>query len=157
MERSYGESYRLATEVGRDYEAVESAHQTAADKPDDARDEHGDDQGTLRLYTPPPSLTRLSQAGILEEMLDDTLAVEEDEELEEEADAEVDKVLFDLTNGKLGQAGTVESQLPVSTSSNQDNEFQLTYALQAAEDTVSDAETERVMEQYRQQLSGLLS
>ncbi|KAI0763266.1 vacuolar sorting protein Vps24 [Irpex lacteus] len=81
----------------------------------------------------------MTKAGILEEMLDDTLAVEEDEELEEEADAEVDKVLFDLTNGKLGQAGTVESQLP------------------AAEDTVSDAETERVMEQYRQQLSGLLS
>ena len=32
-----------------------------------------------------------------------------------EADAEVDKVLFDLTNGKLGQVGTVENQLPVST------------------------------------------
>lgn len=54
------------------------------------------------------------QAGILEEMMDDTLAVEEDEELEEEADAEVDKVLFDLTNGKLGQAGKVETEVPVS-------------------------------------------
>ena len=38
------------------------------------------------------------------------------EELEEEADAEVDKVLFDLTNGKLGQAGTVQNPLPVSRS-----------------------------------------
>jgi charged multivesicular body protein 3 len=47
-------------------------------------------------------------------MLDDTLAVEEDDEIEEEADAEVDKVLFDLTNGKLGQAGTVKTELPVS-------------------------------------------
>lgn len=56
---------------------------------------------------------RAVQAGILEEMMDDTLAVEEDEELEEEADAEVDKVLFDLTNGKLGQAGTVQTELPV--------------------------------------------
>ena len=37
--------------------------------------------------------------------MDDTLAVEEDEAIEEEADAEVDKVLFDLTNGKLGLAG----------------------------------------------------
>ena len=54
------------------------------------------------------------QAGILEEMMDDTLAVEEDEELEEEADAEVDKVLFELTNGKLGQAGSVQNELPVS-------------------------------------------
>lgn len=46
-------------------------------------------------------------------MMDDTLAMDEDEEIEEEADAEVDKVLFDLTNGKLGQAGTVQKELPV--------------------------------------------
>lgn len=63
------------------------------------------------------TLMILSKAGILEEMLDDTLNVEDDEELEEEADAEVDKVLFDLTNGKLGQAGTVQNPLPVSKSS----------------------------------------
>ena len=30
------------------------------------------------------------------------------------ADAEVDKVLYDLTEGKLGQAGTVKEELPVS-------------------------------------------
>ena len=46
-------------------------------------------------------------------MLDDTLAMEDDEELEEEANAEVDKVLYDLTEGKLGQAGTVKEDLPV--------------------------------------------
>ena len=50
----------------------------------------------------------------MEEMLEDTLDLEEDEELEEEADAEVDKVLFELTNGKLGEAGTVDKELPVS-------------------------------------------
>jgi hypothetical protein len=49
----------------------------------------------------------------MEEMLDDALNVEEDEEVEEEADEEVDKVLFELTNGKLGQAGTVNTELPV--------------------------------------------
>ena len=49
----------------------------------------------------------------MEEMIDDTLAMEDDEELEEEADAEVDKVLYDLTEGKLGQAGTVKEDLPV--------------------------------------------
>lgn len=46
-------------------------------------------------------------------MMDDTLALEEDEEIEEEADAEVDKVLFDLTNGKLGQAGIIQNTAPV--------------------------------------------
>ncbi|KAJ3553281.1 hypothetical protein NM688_g3699 [Phlebia brevispora] len=83
----------------------------------------------------------MTKAGILEEMMDDTLAVEEDEELEEEADAEVDKVLYDLTNGKLGLAG------PASTAPPQTEE----------EKKMEDEETERVMEQYRQQLSGLLS
>jgi hypothetical protein len=51
-------------------------------------------------------------------MMDDTLALEEDEEIEEEADAEVDKVLFDLTNGKLGQAGTIQNTTPVSDNHN---------------------------------------
>jgi hypothetical protein len=49
----------------------------------------------------------------MEEMLEDTLQMDEDEEIEEEADAEVDKVLFDLTNGKLGLAGSVGTELPV--------------------------------------------
>ena len=46
----------------------------------------------------------------MEETLD---SVGEDDELEEEADAEVDKVLFELTDGKLGQAGKVGAELPV--------------------------------------------
>jgi hypothetical protein len=46
-------------------------------------------------------------------MLDDTLEMDEDEELEEEADAEVDKVLFELTNGKLGEARPAVTDLPV--------------------------------------------
>ncbi|KAL4241968.1 Snf7 family protein [Abortiporus biennis] len=81
----------------------------------------------------------MTKAGILEEMMDDTLALDEDEEIEEEADAEVDKVLFDLTNGKLGQAGAVRTELPT------------------AEEKLEDEETERAMEQYRRELSGLLS
>lgn len=52
----------------------------------------------------------------MEEMLDDVLEGDEDEELEEEADAEVDKVLFELTDGKLGLAGSVSTELPVSPS-----------------------------------------
>lgn len=46
-------------------------------------------------------------------MMEDMLDAQEDEDIEQEADAEVDKVLFDLTNGKLGQAGTVGTELPV--------------------------------------------
>jgi len=48
----------------------------------------------------------------MEEMLEDTLDMVEDDEIEEEADAEVDKILFELTNGKLGEAATV-TDLPV--------------------------------------------
>jgi hypothetical protein len=46
-------------------------------------------------------------------MMEDTLELDEDEELEEEADAEVDKVLFELTDGKLGLAGSASTELPV--------------------------------------------
>ncbi|CAD6962121.1 unnamed protein product [Tilletia laevis] len=48
------------------------------------------------------------KAGIMEEMMDDTLDSgvlgEDEEELEEEAQGEVDKVLYELTDGKLGAA-----------------------------------------------------
>jgi charged multivesicular body protein 3 len=54
------------------------------------------------------------QSGIMEEMMEDTLdSVNEDDELEAEADEEVDKVLYELTDGKLGQAGRVGGELPV--------------------------------------------
>lgn len=58
------------------------------------------------------------QAGILEEMMDDTLeSLDEDQdELEEEADAEVDEVLYQLTEGKMGvlNSGEAVPGLPVS-------------------------------------------
>ncbi|PPQ94023.1 hypothetical protein CVT25_009871 [Psilocybe cyanescens] len=78
----------------------------------------------------------MTKAGIMEEMLEDTLDMDEDDEIEEEADAEVDKVLFELTNGKLGEAGSVGTDLP---------------------DKIEDEETDRNMEKYREQLNGLLS
>lgn len=81
----------------------------------------------------------MTKAGIMEEMLEDTFDVDEDEELDEEADAEVDKVLFELTNGKLGQAGSVSTELP------------------PVQDKEKEEETERNMEKYREQLNGLLS
>ncbi|KAJ7276457.1 Snf7-domain-containing protein [Mycena haematopus] len=81
----------------------------------------------------------MTKAGIMEEMVADTLDLEEDEELEEEADAEVDKVLAELTDGKLGLAGSAGTDLP------------------SRQDKLEEEETERTMEQYRQQLNGLLS
>lgn len=81
----------------------------------------------------------MTKAGILDEMLADTFEVDEDDEIEEEADAEVDKVLFDLTNGKLGQVGSVETGLP------------------SLQDQLEEEEAEREMEKYREQLNGLLS
>ncbi|SCV71176.1 BQ2448_2764 [Microbotryum intermedium] len=57
------------------------------------------------------------KAGIMAEMMDDTLdAMDEDEdELEEEAQEEVDKVLWQITDGKLGQANGKVGALPQKT------------------------------------------
>jgi charged multivesicular body protein 3 len=94
----------------------------------------------------------------MEEMMDDIVDVEEDEELEEEATAEVDKVLFELTDGKLGQAGSVGTELPVRVL------FRIQLIVmskpnvyKSLEDKVQDEEVEREMAKYREQLNGLLS
>ncbi|GAA5958873.1 hypothetical protein JCM8115_000672 [Rhodotorula mucilaginosa] len=57
----------------------------------------------------------MMKAGIMTEMLDDTMETldEEDEELEDEAQAEVDKVLYQITDGKLGQVDAAQvGELP---------------------------------------------
>ena len=47
----------------------------------------------------------MMKAGVIEEMMEDTMeSITEADDMEEEADAEIDKVLFELTAGKLGQA-----------------------------------------------------
>jgi len=52
----------------------------------------------------------MMKAGIIEEMLEDTMeSMEDQDELEEAAQEEVDKILFEVTSGVLGQAGPVES------------------------------------------------
>lgn len=87
--------------------------------------------------------------------MEDVLEMDEDEDLEEEADAEVDKVLFDLTDGKLGQVAPIENEVPVSPPRIL-RALELTL-LQALEDEALREETERTMEKYRQQLNGILS
>ncbi|KAL8586377.1 hypothetical protein ACOMHN_022992 [Nucella lapillus] len=55
-------------------------------------------------------------AGIIEEMMDDAMDVMDDEELEEAADGEVEKVLYELTAGELGKAPeAVEDSLPAES------------------------------------------
>lgn len=52
----------------------------------------------------------------MSEMLDDTMeSIDEgeDEELGEEAEKEVEKILYDITNGKLGQLESGGGRLPV--------------------------------------------
>nr|CAG4648278.1 EOG090X0EF4 [Moina brachiata]SVE93285.1 EOG090X0EF4 [Moina brachiata] len=57
----------------------------------------------------------MMKAGIIEEMLEDTMeGLDDTEELEEEAQGEVDKVLWELTAGQLGKApAAVTDTLPV--------------------------------------------
>ncbi|GAA5910722.1 ESCRT-III subunit protein VPS24 [Sporobolomyces salmoneus] len=56
----------------------------------------------------------MMKAGIMQEMMDDTMETldEEDEDMEEEAQEEVDKVLWQITDGKLGQVGSKVGSLP---------------------------------------------
>jgi len=52
----------------------------------------------------------MTKAGIIEEMLEDTFeSMDDQEELEDAAQNEVDKILFEVTNGALGEAGPVAS------------------------------------------------
>lgn len=50
----------------------------------------------------------MMKAGIMEEMLEDTMeGLDDSEDIEEAAQEEIDKVLFDLTAGQLGNAPSV--------------------------------------------------
>jgi len=52
----------------------------------------------------------MTKAGIIEEMLEDTMeSMDDQEELEDAAQEEVDKILFEVTSGALGQTGPVAS------------------------------------------------
>ncbi|XP_066915312.1 charged multivesicular body protein 3-like [Clytia hemisphaerica] len=52
----------------------------------------------------------MTKAGIIEEILEDTFeSMDDQEELEDAAQNEVDKILFEVTNGALGEAGPVAS------------------------------------------------
>jgi charged multivesicular body protein 3 len=48
--------------------------------------------------------SEMLKAGLISEMVDDAMeGLDEDDELEDEADEEVERVLFEITDGKLGE------------------------------------------------------
>jgi len=66
----------------------------------------------------------MMKAGIIEEMLDDTMSgLDDSEELEDAAQEEVDKILFELTAGALGEAPDVMTEtLPAGPSKVEEKE-----------------------------------
>ncbi|XP_019873565.1 charged multivesicular body protein 3 [Aethina tumida] len=66
----------------------------------------------------------MMKAGIIEEMLDDSMSIMEDsEEIEEAAQTEVDKVIWEITEGKIGEAPLPPSkQEDVATPSREEEE-----------------------------------
>ncbi|KAL6105653.1 chmp3 [Pungitius sinensis] len=87
----------------------------------------------------------MMKAGIIEEMLEDTFeSMEDGEEMEEAAEEEVDKILFDITAGALGKAPSkVTDALP---------EIQPAAAAAASED-----ESEEDIEAMQSRLAALRS
>lgn len=88
--------------------------------------------------------------------MEETMDMVDDDEIEEEADAEVDKVLFELTDGKLGQAGRVGGELPVSAASQ--NVWHLlkgcNYKAQKEDEEEDVAEMQRMQREMQDLLSG---
>ena len=66
------------------------------------------------------------QAGIITEMMDETMESLDDneDELEEEAQDEVDKVLWQITDGKLGQASGKLGALPARNAATEEEDRQ---------------------------------
>ena len=65
----------------------------------------------------------MMKAGVIEEMLEDTMEGLDAEEMEEAAQEEIDKIIFELTTGKLGEAPTaVKDTLPPTGKEVEDKE-----------------------------------
>ncbi|KAI8575696.1 hypothetical protein K450DRAFT_260365 [Umbelopsis ramanniana AG] len=65
----------------------------------------------------------MTRAGIMDEMINDTFEMMDDEDLEEEADEEVNKVLYQVTEGTMGEASSVANlQNPLVTEEEEEEE-----------------------------------
>ncbi|KAM7362750.1 vacuolar protein sorting 24 [Cochliomyia hominivorax] len=93
----------------------------------------------------------MMKAGIIEEMLEETMeSLEETEEMEEEAAKEVDKVLWEITNGKLGEAPLPPDELAAG-------EQQKAPAAVAVADDVGDDDEEDDLQEMQSRLASLRS
>jgi len=89
----------------------------------------------------------MMRAGILEEMVEDTFeSLEDQDELEAEAEEEIDNVLWEVTAGQIGRAPAAASHELPSVSSEK-----------ATPAAVSDEEDELELEQMRSRLQALKS
>ncbi|XP_048584982.1 charged multivesicular body protein 3 isoform X2 [Nematostella vectensis] len=66
----------------------------------------------------------MMKAGIIEEMVEDTFEGMEEDDMEEAAQEEVDKILFEVTAGALGAAGHVTEPLPTVEGASADVEVE---------------------------------
>ncbi|KAI9349429.1 Snf7-domain-containing protein [Zopfochytrium polystomum] len=64
----------------------------------------------------------MTKAGIIGEMMDDAIDSLDEEGIEEEAEEEVDKILFELTDGLLGEAGSVGAPVEAPESKEEEAE-----------------------------------
>ncbi|KAJ2865178.1 Vacuolar protein-sorting-associated protein 24, partial [Coemansia asiatica] len=96
------------------------------------------------------------RAGVIEEMTEDMFESLEDEELEDEAEAEVENVLAQITDGVLGKAKSVKvDDKPAVVSQRQEVLQQKPLHAGAAEE--SEAESDLDLEDMRARLSALRS
>jgi charged multivesicular body protein 3 len=52
---------------------------------------------------------------VIEEMMNDAIDMRDEDDIEEEAAEEVDKILYELTDGLLGEIGPVGKKLKVTS------------------------------------------
>lgn len=62
----------------------------------------------------------MMKMGVIQECIEDVFEEIDDDELEEEAQAEIDKVLYEVTNGKFGSIGVVPTSDDVDHKENLD-------------------------------------
>lgn len=88
----------------------------------------------------------MMKAGIIEEMLDETMdSIEESEDMEDEADEEVDKILWEVTAGQLGTAPAVVTETPGVAAST------------SVEEEAEDVDDDKELEEMKNRLQSLRS
>lgn len=92
----------------------------------------------------------LMKAGVIEEMVDDTLDVMEETGVEEEeADGAIDAILSEVTGGKLGSVSEVPQQMPNAPEPAKEEEEE--------EEEEEDAASEAMLDNMRERLKALQS